>query len=100
MLPHIESIPSLHGESRIVKGSTHSLVHYRVDIAVAIYAGYRYATQAAPSAFWSRLPRYVLRKPSRAGRGDRREKSFLDDVDRQDFIKTLAEACQKTSLAP
>jgi hypothetical protein len=25
-------------------------------------------------------------------RGDRREKIFLDDVDRQDFIKTLAEA--------
>jgi REP element-mobilizing transposase RayT len=30
-------------------------------------------------------------------RGDRREKIFLDEVDRQDFIKTLAEACQKTS---
>ena len=29
-------------------------------------------------------------------RGDRRENIFLDDVDRQDFIKTLAEACQKT----
>jgi REP element-mobilizing transposase RayT len=29
-------------------------------------------------------------------RGDRREKLFLDDVDRQDFLKTLAEACQKT----
>src|SRR5437899_12395233 len=29
-------------------------------------------------------------------RGDRREKIFLDDIDRQDFIKTLAEACQKT----
>ncbi len=29
-------------------------------------------------------------------RGDRREAIFLDDVDRQDFIKTLAEACQKT----
>ena len=28
-------------------------------------------------------------------RGDRREKIFLD-VDRQDFIKTLAEVCQKT----
>ena len=30
-------------------------------------------------------------------RGDRRERIFLDDVDRQDFIKTLAEACQKTN---
>jgi len=28
-------------------------------------------------------------------RGDRREKIFPDDVDRQDFLKTLAEACQK-----
>jgi hypothetical protein len=30
-------------------------------------------------------------------RGGRREKIYLDDVDRQDFIKTLAEACQKTN---
>ena len=29
-------------------------------------------------------------------RGDRREDIFKDDVDRQDFLKTLAEACQKT----
>jgi REP element-mobilizing transposase RayT len=29
-------------------------------------------------------------------RGDRRERIFLDDIDRQDFIKTLAEACQNT----
>jgi REP element-mobilizing transposase RayT len=29
-------------------------------------------------------------------RGDRREDIYLNDVDRQDFIKTLAEACQKT----
>ena len=28
-------------------------------------------------------------------RGDRREDIFLDGVDRQDFLKTLAEACQK-----
>ncbi len=31
-------------------------------------------------------------------RGDRREDIFLDDVDRQDFLKTLAEACQKAGL--
>jgi REP element-mobilizing transposase RayT len=30
-------------------------------------------------------------------RGNRREDIFLDDVDRQDFPKTLAEACQKTA---
>ena len=29
-------------------------------------------------------------------RGDRRENIFLDDVDRQDFLKTLAEAAQKS----
>jgi len=29
-------------------------------------------------------------------RGDRREAIFVEDVDRQDFLKTLAEACQKT----
>lgn len=31
-------------------------------------------------------------------RGDRGESIFLGDVDRQDFIKTLAEACQKTAF--
>jgi REP element-mobilizing transposase RayT len=30
-------------------------------------------------------------------RGDRQERIFLDDVDRQDWLKTLAEACQKTA---
>ena len=29
-------------------------------------------------------------------RGGRQETIFLTDVDRQDLIKTLAEACQKT----
>src|SRR5438552_4096048 len=29
-------------------------------------------------------------------RGDRQENIFVDDVDRQDFLKTLAEGCQKT----
>jgi len=29
-------------------------------------------------------------------RGDQRDDIFFDDVDRHDFIKTLAEACQKT----
>src|SRR3974390_551518 len=31
-----------------------------------------------------------------SNRAARREDIFLDDVDRQDFLKTLAEACQKT----
>src|SRR5205814_2507643 len=29
-------------------------------------------------------------------RGDRREDILINDVDRQDFLKTLAEGCQKT----
>jgi putative transposase len=29
-------------------------------------------------------------------RGDRHEDIFVDEVDRQDFLKTLAEASQKT----
>ena len=29
-------------------------------------------------------------------RGNRPQDIYLDDVDRQDFLKTLAEACQKT----
>src|SRR6185437_14276465 len=31
-------------------------------------------------------------------RGDRREYIFFDDIDRQDFLKTLAEACAKTDF--
>jgi len=29
-------------------------------------------------------------------RGDRQENIFVNDVDRQDFLKTLAEACLET----
>jgi REP element-mobilizing transposase RayT len=31
-------------------------------------------------------------------RGDRQKDIYVDDVDRQDFLKTLAEACQKTGF--
>lgn len=31
-------------------------------------------------------------------RGDRKKDIYVDDVDRQDFLKTLAEACQKTGF--
>ena len=31
-------------------------------------------------------------------RGDRQKDIYIDDVDRQDFLKTLAEACQKTGF--
>jgi hypothetical protein len=32
-------------------------------------------------------------------RGDRRKAILLDEVTRQDFLKTLAETCQNTGLA-
>jgi hypothetical protein len=32
-------------------------------------------------------------------RGDRREKIFLDDVDRHDFLKSLAESLSENRLA-
>jgi REP-associated tyrosine transposase len=31
-------------------------------------------------------------------RGDRKQAKFRDGVDGQDFLKTLAEACQKTGF--
>ena len=31
-------------------------------------------------------------------RGDRQKEIYVDDADRQDFLKTLAEACQKTGF--
>jgi putative transposase len=31
-------------------------------------------------------------------RGDRREDIYRDEVDRQDFLRTLAETCQKTGF--
>ena len=31
-------------------------------------------------------------------RGVRQKEIYVDDVDRQDFLKTLAEACQKTGF--
>jgi hypothetical protein len=33
-------------------------------------------------------------------RGDRSEDTFVDGVDRQGLIKTLAGACHQTGLAP
>ena len=32
-------------------------------------------------------------------RGDRQEPIFLDDIDRHDFIKTLAEACHEKGVS-
>jgi hypothetical protein len=48
-----------------------------------------------PPHEFRRDKRHELRLGSRAGRGDRREDIFLDDVDRHDFLKTLAEALQQ-----
>ena len=45
-----------------------------------------------PRKIWVEFPGAIYHVMSR---GDRREDIFLNDVDRQDFLKTLAEACQK-----
>ena len=45
-----------------------------------------------PGAMYHRLRQPAARVMSR---GDHCENIFLDDVDRQDFLKTLADACQK-----
>ena len=36
--------------------------------------------------------------PHIMNRGDRRERIFVDDADRQRFVDTLGEACAKTGL--
>jgi len=47
-----------------------------------------------PGAMYHRL-RQAYGSTGVMSRGDRYENIYLDDVDRQDFLKTLAEACQK-----
>jgi hypothetical protein len=47
-----------------------------------------HATQDASGTCWGHLPRQ--------SRGDRREAIYLDDVDRQGYLKTLPAACQQT----
>ena len=73
----------------IGKGSTQSLVRFR--LTVGWMDGY---AAAMPRKLRLQYPGAMYHVVSR---GDRRERIFLDDVDRQDFTKTLAEACQKTA---
>ncbi len=70
------------------KGSAHILWHLRVDRRPGTLLVSAYASQAAPE-----YPGALYHLMSR---GNRQDKIFLNDVDRQDFLKTLAEACQKT----
>ena len=55
---------------------------------------------------WSTRARSIIRLRRGYGgtgvmrRGGERDDIFLDDADRHDFIRTLAEARQKTGLAP
>jgi hypothetical protein len=65
------------------KGSTHRWVHFHVDAGVGIAQ-----IGDMPRQLRLQYPGVMYRLMSR---GNRREKRFLDDVDRQDFLKTLAE---------
>ena len=62
--------------------STHILVHNHRDARTCICHRRLDAAQSESGAPW----------------GARRENEFLDDVDRQDFLKALAQTCQKTSF--
>ena len=73
---------------QFVKGVSHRKVHYSFDRAVRIRE-----KVSMPRKIRVEYPGAIYHVLSR---GDRRDDIFLDDVDRQDFLKTLAEACQKT----
>ncbi len=72
------------------KGSTHSLVRFSID-----YERENLHVSPLPRTMRVEYPGAIYHVMSR---GDRREDIFLDEVDRQDFLKTLAEACQKTGF--
>ena len=70
-------------------GSNHSLVRSSI------------IDQGSSAVYYSAMPRKLrIQYPGAMyhlmSRGDRSERVFLDDVDRHDFIKTLAETCQKS----
>jgi REP element-mobilizing transposase RayT len=64
------------------------MVHYLVDLKPRIQPN-----TSMPRQLRVEFPGAIYHVMSR---GDRREAIYLDDVDRQDFLKTLAEACLKT----
>jgi REP element-mobilizing transposase RayT len=70
-----------------IKGSTQYKVHFVVD-----GAGRGIYEDVMPRQRRVEYPGALHHVMSR---GDRREDIFIDDVDRHDFIKTLAESCQK-----
>ena len=72
----------------VKKGSAHRFVQFQVDRPPSCGI-----TRALPRKLRLEYPGAMYHLMSR---GDRRDRIFLDDVDRHDFIKTLAEACQKT----
>ncbi len=65
--------------------STHILLRFVVDL-VSQY----YGTLTMPSKLRVEYPGAMYHVMSR---GNRRQDIYMDDVDRQDFLKTLAEAC-------
>jgi putative transposase len=62
--------------------------------------GFIYLDRRRPLLHIRAMPRPVCVKYPGAmyhvmSRGNRRQDIYLDDVDRQDFLKTLADSCQK-----
>ena len=83
-------LPARLTAEQAVKGSTHSLVRFSLP-------------KTGNSGVAAVMPRKIRVEYGGAiyhvmSRGDRREDIYLDDVDRQDYLKTLAEACQKTGF--
>jgi hypothetical protein len=74
------------------KGSAHSLVRFPLTSQLRVMS-----FQMMPRRLRVQYPGAIYHIMSR---GDREEDIFLDDVDRQDFLKTLAEACQKRAFEP
>ena len=78
-----------------VKVSNYIKVQFSVDSRIGPGLKGSQSTSTPASVLRGHVSFDELRLGSRAGLGNRREDIFLDDVDRHDFIKTLAEACQK-----
>ena len=64
--------------------------HFVLDVAVGAAEGRR-----VPRKLRVEYPGAMYHVMSR---GDQRDDIFFTDVDRHDFIKTLAEACEKTKF--
>lgn len=79
-------------------GVTQGFVCFGADLWAWAVVVSPHDAHAAPSIPQGWLSRHELRRSSRAGREDRRERIFLDDVDGQDSLRTQGEAGRKRGL--